>query len=180
MSNVVSLIASAQAKAKMKKALAKGQTKAKTAKAPVSQIKAVENAKKAAQKAKTQLGAPGHLARCRFLVGNHWGAAALLYRLAGQWRDIKRRWNGKRGPCLAMSRAELTSAAGLGSREIETALKRVRSYAFHIVQIEVEDVGKHKKMCVYFDPIAYAEEMEKIGYEIAAAAQDGLSVFDIK
>lgn len=180
MSNVVPLIASAQAKAKMKKALTKGQTKAKTAKAPASQIKAVANTKKAAQRAKTQLGAPGHLARCRFLVGNHWGGAALLYNLALKWRVIDKRWNGKRGPCLAMSRAELASAAGVGSREIETALKRVRSYAFHIVQIEVEGVGKDKKMCVYFDPIAYAEEMEKIGYEIAAAAQDGLSVFDIK
>lgn len=177
MSNVVSLIASAQAKAKMKKALTKGQTKAKTATAPASQIKAVENAKKAAQRAKTQLGAPGHLARCRFLVGNHWGAAALLYNLALKWRGIAKRWNGKRGPCLAMSRAELASAAGLTPREIETALKRVRAYAFHIVQIEVEGVGAHKRMCVYFDPIAYAEEMEKSGYEIAVAAQNGQSAF---
>ncbi|SCW89802.1 hypothetical protein SAMN02927924_03809 [Sphingobium faniae] len=177
MSNVVSLVASAEAKAKMKKALTKGQTKAKTAKAPASQIKAVENAKKAAQKAKTQLGAPGHLARCRFLVANHWGAAALLYRLAGQWRDIQGKWKGNDGACLAMSRAELASAAGLGPREIETALKRLRTYASHIVQIKVEGIGKGKKMCVYFDPLAYAEEMEKCGYEIAVAAQNGQSVF---
>lgn len=175
MSNVIKF--SAKAKSDLKKSIRNGQTKAKTAKAPASQLKAVEKAKREAQRAKTQLGAPGHLARCRFLVGNHWGAAALLYRWAGQWRDIKGKWKGNNGECLAMTRAELASSAGLGAREIETALKRLRTYAPHIVQIKIEGVAQYKKLCVYFDPIAYAEEMENSGCEIAVAAQNGQSAF---
>jgi len=176
MSKTVPFLSKEEAKAELNKALAKGKTKAKDAKASPNQLKKANKIKEAA-KGELKMSSPGHLARCRAMVGNHWPAAALLYRIAYLWEHIKPKWKGHDGECLAMSRADWATSAGLGPGEINTALKRLREYAAHVVTIKQEGIGAGKRLYVYFDPIAFREALNTEGYEIKVMANEGLSPF---
>ncbi|MFN4039050.1 MAG: hypothetical protein ACK4IB_06920 [Erythrobacter sp.] len=176
MSKVTPFLTKAKAKAEVEKHLSKGKTKAKDAKAPPNKQKQAQKIKER-MKGKLQMSSPGQLARCRAIVCGDLVAASLLYRIAHLWRVITPKWKGNDGPCLAMSKADWATSAGLGPGEINTALRRVRKYAFHIVTIKAEGIGAGKKLCVYFDPIAFAEALKTEGYEIKVVANEGLSVF---
>ena len=176
MPNVIQFLPQAKAKAEMKKALGKGKTKAKDAKAPPSKLKQAKKIKEAA-KCELKMSSPGHLARCQAAVGCHWPAAVLLYRIAYLWRTINPKWKGNDGPCLAMLKADWATSAGLGPGEINTALKRLREYAAHIVTIKPEGIGAGKKLCVYLDSEAFEEAMQTEGYEIKVMANEGMSLF---
>ncbi|MFC3100940.1 hypothetical protein [Altererythrobacter lauratis] len=177
MTKVTPFLSKAKAKAEVEKHLSKGKTKAKDAKAPPS--KQTQAAKiKERMKGKLRMSSPGYLARCRAIVGGDLAAAALLYRMAHLWRVIEPKWKGNDGECLAMQKADWATSAGLGPGEINTALKRLREYAFDIVTIKPEGIGAGKKLCVYFDPIAFAEALKTEGYEIKVLANEGLSVFN--
>lgn len=176
MINVIPFLPEAKAKAEMKKVLAKGKTKAKDAKAPPSKLRQAKKIKEAAKR-ELKMSSPGHLARCQAAVGCHWPAAVLLYRIAYLWRTINPKWKGNDGPCLAMLKADWATSAGLGPGEINTALKRLREYAAHIVTIKPEGIGAGKKLCVYFDSDAFDEAMQTEGYEIKVMANEGMSLF---
>lgn len=176
MSKVVPFLPPQKVKGVLTKLSAKGKTKAKDAKASPSQLKKANKIREAAKGA-LKMSSPSHLARCRAMVGNHWPAAALLYRIAYLWVHIEPKWKGHDGECLAMSRADWATSAGLGPGEINTALKRLREYATHIVTIKQEGIGAGKKLYVYFDPIAFREALNMEGYEIKIMANDGLSLF---
>ena len=176
MSKVIPFLPKEKAKVELNKALTKGKTKAKDAKAPSSKQKQAQKIKEAAQ-GKLKMSSPGHLARCQAIVSCHWPAAVLLYRIAYLWRTINPKWKGNDGECLAMSRADWATSAGLGPGEMNTALKRLREYAAHIVTIKPEGIGAGKKLCVYFDCGAFGEAMRTEGYEIKVMANEGLSLF---
>jgi len=176
MSEVIPFLSKEKAKAELGKALAKGKTKAKDAKAPPSKLKQAQKIKEAAKR-ELKMSSPGHLARCRAIVGCHWPATALLYRIAHLWRTINPKWKGNDGECLAMSRENWANSAGLGPGEMNTALKRLREYASHIVTIKQEGVGARKKLYVYFDRQAFDEALTTEGYEIKVMADEGLSLF---
>jgi hypothetical protein len=176
MSKVIPFLPKEKAKAELDKLLAKGKTKAKDAKAPPSKQKLAKSIKEEA-KGKLKMSSPGHLARCRAIVGCHWPAAALLYRIAHLWQVINPKWKGNDGQCLAMPKADWATSAGLGPGEINTALKRLRAYVPHIVRIKPEGIGAGKKLCVYFDRHAFDEALKTEGYEIKIAANEGLSLF---
>jgi hypothetical protein len=176
MSKVVPFLPKEKAKAELGKLLAKGKTKAKDAKAPPSKMKQAKKIKEDAKR-ELKMSSPGHLARCRAIVGCHWPATALLYRAAHLWRTINPKWKGNDGECLAMSREQWASSAGLGPGEMNTALKRLREYAPHIVTIKPEGIGAGKKLCVYFDVQAFDEALKAEGYEIKVMANEGLSLF---
>lgn len=176
MSKVIPFLPKEKAKAELGKFLAKGKTKAKDAKAPPSKQKQAKKIKEAA-KAELKMSSPGHLARCRAIVGGCWQATALLYRIVYLWNHINPKWRGNDGECLAMSRADWATSAGLGPGEINTALKRLRKYASHIVTIKPEGIGAGKKLYVYFDRQAFDEALKTEGYEIKVMANEGLSLF---
>lgn len=90
MSKVIPFLPKAKAKAELGKVLAKGKTKAKDAKAPPSKLKQAKKIKEAAKR-ELKMSNPGHLARCRAIVGCHWPATALLYRIAGLCQPLSRR-----------------------------------------------------------------------------------------
>jgi hypothetical protein len=93
------------------------------------------------------------------------------------WAHIAPKLKGHDGECLKLSKADWATSAGLGPGEINTALKRLRQYALHIVVIKAEGIGSAKRLCVYFDPDAFFEALAVEGYEIKVAANEGLSVF---
>ena len=110
MTNVIQF--SVKAKADLKKAIEKGQTKAKTATTPASKQKIAEKIK-AAKQTKSRLSAPGELARCRQIVGGDWRAAMVLYRIAHLWRAINPKLTRHGKEYLAMHRADWAVSAGL-------------------------------------------------------------------
>ncbi|GLT01506.1 hypothetical protein GCM10007897_29000 [Sphingobium jiangsuense] len=180
MSNVVSFAASASAKAKMKKAITKGQTTAKTATTPAGKQKIAATIKqkiKAAEQTQAKLTAPGAIARCRHIAGGDLRAAVLLYRIAGLWDAInpKMRLPGGNREYLAMTQAEWATVAGLSESECRKyAIKRLQSCASHIVQFEVHGRGAKKKTWVHFDKAAYRAALDEAGYELKVAANEGL------
>lgn len=124
MPKVIPFIPKAEAKAIMQKALANGQSKAKTAITSPGQQKIAAKFKqkmKDAQKTKAKLTAPGEWARCRAIVGGDYRAAALLYRVAHLWRVInpKMRLSGGSREYLAMNQAEWETSCGLGTSELK-------------------------------------------------------------
>lgn len=180
MSTVIPFIPKAEAKAKMKKALTKGQTKAKTATTPEGKQKiaaAIKQKIKAAEQAEAKLTAPGAIARCRHIAGGDLRAAVLLYRIAGLWDAInpKMRLPGGNREYLAMTQADWATVAGLSESECRKyAIKRLKKYASHVVQFEVHGRGAKKKTWVHFDKEAYLAALDEAGYELKSAANEGL------
>lgn len=180
MSKVIQFIPQAEAKAKMKKALTKGQTKAKTATTPSGKQKiaaAIKQKIKEAEQTQAKLTAPGALARCRHIAGGDLRAAVLLYRIAGLWDGInpKLRLPGGSREYLAMTQADWATVAGLSESELKNyALPVLKKYAFPIVQFEVHGRGPSKKTWVHFDKVAYRAALDEAGYEMKVAANEGL------
>lgn len=174
----MTFLASAKAKVKMKKVLAKGQSKAKTAITSPSQQKIAAKIKqkiKDTQKTKAKLAAPGELARCRAFAGGDWRAAMLLYRIAYLWRVInpKMRLPGGDREYLAMSQADWETSSGLSTSELKNyALPILKERGFPIVQFEVHGRSEKKKTWVHFDEMAYRAALDEAGYELKVAAME--------
>ena len=183
MSNVVSLIASAEAKAKMKKALTKGQSSAKTAKVSAREQKAAENIKRAiSAKAKQQarLSAPSRWARCRAIAGGDWRAGTLLYRIAYLWETTPNKMTlpGSNREGIALTQADWGSSTGLEPSELKNyAIPRLKKYASHIVQFASHGRGASKKTWVHFDDTAFRAALDEAGYELKVAANEGLPLY---
>lgn len=174
----VSAINCTKAKAEMKAQLAKGGTKAKTAKTTAKQQKIAAKIKQA-QQTKSKLHAPGELARCRAIVGGDMLAAVLLYRIAHLWRAINPKMERHGKEWIAMVSEGWADSAGLSLSEFKNrALPRVRKYAGTIVEIRPMGNGKDKKLWATFDPIAYQSELAAMGHELKVHAQNGLTLYN--
>lgn len=164
----------------MKKALAKGQTKAKAAITPAGKRKIAASIKqkiKAAEQTQAKLTAPGAIARCRHIAGGDLRAAVLLYKIAGLWSAItpKMRLPGGSKEYLAMTQADWAAVAGLSESECKNyAIKRLKSHAYEIVQFEVHGRGAKKKTWVHFDELAYRAALTEAGCELKVAASFGV------
>lgn len=171
---------SPKAKAQLSADMAKGGTKAKTAMPPLSNQKLAQKIKLKKQM-KSKLSAPGELARCREIVGGDLRAAALLYRIAYLWRTINPRLHRHNKEWVAMSSADWAVSAGLSESEMtKYALPRLRTYSLGVVEIRAMGRGKDKKLWACLDPAGYAEALGEAGYELKAAANDGIPPFKPK
>ncbi|MBB4632925.1 hypothetical protein [Sphingosinicella soli] len=183
MSNVVSLSTSAKAKAAAKKALTKGQSNAKTAKASVREQKTAANIKRAINvKAKQQarLSAPSLWARCRAIAAGDWRAGTLLYRIAYLWETTPNKMTlpGGSREYLALTQADWCSSTGLEPSELKNyAVPRLKKYASHIVQFAPHGRGAGKQTWVHFDETAFRAALDEAGYELKVAVNEGLPLY---
>jgi len=168
---------SVKAEAEMKAFLAKGATKAKTAKAPTKQHILAEKIKQA-KKHKARLGMPGELARCRAIVGGDALGGMLLYRMVYLYREInpKLKRNGKE--YLALSRDDLALSAGLSLSELKNrALPRLKKYASEIVEVQAMGNGKDKKLWFAVDIGAYSEALNDCACELKMLSDGSFSTY---
>lgn len=171
-------LASKTAKAHMKTALEKGQTKAKTAQTPASKQKLAERIK-AAQHTKARLSSPGEWARCRALMGGDWRAGELLYRIAHLWRAINPKMKRGSKEMLAMSREDWAMSAGLSGSELKNyALPILRKFGHAFVEVHAIGRGSDKKVAVEFDPLSFEAAKAGATYEMMVAASDGQVPFE--
>ena len=176
--STASAINCTKAKAGMKTQLAKGETKAKTAKTTAKQQKIAAKIKQS-QQAKSKLRSPGELARCRAIVGGDMLAAALLYRIAYLWRAIHPKLQRHDKEWIAMVSEGWADSSGLSISEFKNrALPRVRKYAGTIVEIRPMGRGSDKKLWITFDYAAYQSELAEAGFELKVHAQTGLTLYN--
>lgn len=171
MSNIV-FLSKPKAKAEFAKAMAKGNTKSKTANAPKTKQAFAAKIKAALGEAPS-MASPGLLARCRAIAGGDMAGGYLLNHIALKWGHIDARWERNGQKYLALSRADWALGAGLTEWEMRQALERLRKYASHIVTIEPMGSGADKRLWVHFDEVAYHEATGEIGNALVAFAQDG-------
>lgn len=165
-----------KAAAQVKKDLAKGTTKAKTATVPAKTAKALAKTTAQAEAANAKWERPNLNALCRKMAGGDIMAGVLLFHILYVWnnRTHKQDWLGK--DWLYHSREAWATAAGLSFDEFKKrALPRIKKYCHEFLIIRQRGNGPHKRLWVHLDEIAFREAVsESLPWDMFDAALNGI------